>query len=69
MFSAWPVSAFAFSKPVRRGFAAAGFMVRLSPEEGKPPLHAFHHLVRPSQPLRSLGRVFWISLGSGEKKW
>jgi predicted MFS family arabinose efflux permease len=49
------------------GLAAAGFMFRLPPEEGKPPMHALHHLVRPSQPLRSLGRVFWITLGFGEK--
>ncbi len=50
------------------GLAAAGLMFALSPEEGKPPLHELHHLIRPSQPLRSLARVFWITLGFGEKK-
>ncbi|MDA8165664.1 MAG: hypothetical protein M0017_11605, partial [Desulfobacteraceae bacterium] len=49
------------------GFAAAGLMLRLGPEKGKPPHPALHHLIRPSQPLRSLGRVFWITLGLGEK--
>ncbi|MBU2537234.1 MAG: hypothetical protein KKH22_02260 [Proteobacteria bacterium] len=50
------------------GLAAAGLMFGLSAEEGKPPIHELHHLIRPSQPLRSLGRVFWITLGFGEKK-
>ena len=50
------------------GLAAAGLMFGLPPEEGKPPLHELHHLIRPSQPLRSLARVFWITLGFGEKK-
>jgi MFS family permease len=47
------------------GLIAAGCMLRLSPEEGKPPEPALHHLIRPEQPLRSLGRVFWITLGFG----
>ena len=50
------------------GLAAAGFMFGLSTEEGKPPLHELRHLIQPSQPLRSLARVFWITLGFGEKK-
>jgi len=50
------------------GLAASGFMFALSPEEGKPPLHELRHLIQPSQPLRSLARVFWITLGFGEKK-
>jgi hypothetical protein len=50
------------------GLAAAGLMFGLSPEEGKPPIGELHHLIRPGQPLRSLGRVFWITLGFGEKK-
>lgn len=50
------------------GLAAAGLMFGLSPEEGKPPMHELHHLIRPAQPLRSLGRVFWVTLGFGEKK-
>lgn len=50
------------------GLVAAGFMYGLSPEEGKPPIGELHHLIRPGQPLRSLGRVFWITLGFGEKK-
>ena len=49
------------------GLAAAGFMFYLEPEEGKPPMRDLHHLIRPSQPLRSLGRVFWITLGFAEK--
>jgi len=50
------------------GLAASGFMFALPPEEGKPPLHELRHLIQPSQPLRSLARVFWITLGFGEKK-
>lgn len=50
------------------GLAAAGFMFGLSTEEGKPSLHELRHLLQPSQPLRSLARVFWITLGFGEKK-
>ncbi|MFA6498446.1 MAG: hypothetical protein WC256_13890 [Desulfurivibrionaceae bacterium] len=50
------------------GLAAAGFMFGLSTEEGKPPLHELRQLIQPSQPLRSLARVFWITLGGGEKK-
>jgi len=50
------------------GLAASGFMFALSPEEGKPPLHELRHLIQPSQPVRSLARVFWITLGFGEKK-
>ena len=50
------------------GLAAACFMFTLQPEEGKPPLHELRHLIQPSQPLRSLGRVFWITFGFGEKK-
>ena len=50
------------------GLAAAGFMFTLPPEEGKPPLHELRHLLQPSQPLRSLARVFWITLGFWEKK-
>jgi hypothetical protein len=47
------------------GLAAAVCMFQLSPEEGKPPVHPLHHLIRPEQPLRSLGRVFWTTLGFG----
>ncbi|MBU2618456.1 MAG: MFS transporter [Proteobacteria bacterium] len=50
------------------GLAAAGFMFALPPEEGKPPLHELRYLIQPSQPLRSLARVFWITVGFGEKK-
>ncbi len=50
------------------GLAAAGLMFGLSAEEGKPPLLELRHLIQPSQPLRSLARVFWITLGFGEKK-
>jgi len=50
------------------GLAAAAFMFALPPEEGKPPLHELRHLLQPSQPLRSLARVFWITLGFGEKR-
>ncbi len=50
------------------GLAAAGFMFGLSTEEGKPPLHELRHLIRPSQPLRSLGRVFGITFGFVGKK-
>jgi MFS family permease len=50
------------------GLVAAGLMFGLSTEEGKPPMQELHHLIRPGQPLRSLGRVFWITLGLGEKK-
>ncbi|MCX5865338.1 MAG: hypothetical protein NTW42_09770 [Deltaproteobacteria bacterium] len=50
------------------GLAASGFMFALPPEEGKPPLHELRHLIQPSQPLRSLARVFWITFGFGEKK-
>jgi len=48
--------------------AAAGFMFGLSPEEGKPPLRELRHLIQPSQPLRSLVRVFGITLGFGGKR-
>ncbi len=50
------------------GLAATACMFSLPPEEGKPPLHELHHLIRPGQPLRSLGRVFWITLGFWEKE-
>ncbi len=50
------------------GLAAAGLMFRLPTEEGKPPVQELHHLIRASQPLRSLGRVFWITLGLGDKR-
>lgn len=50
------------------GLAAACFMFALPPEEGKPPLRELRHLIQPSQPVRSLARVFWITLGFGEKK-
>ena len=50
------------------GLAAACLMFALPPEEGKPPLHELRHLIQPSQPLRSLARVFWITLGFGGKK-
>ncbi|MGV1100042.1 hypothetical protein ACUUL3_11620 [Thiovibrio sp. JS02] len=50
------------------GLSTAACMYSLPPEEGKPPMHELHHLIRPSQPLRSLGRVFWITLGFGEKR-
>ena len=49
------------------GLLAAGLLFRLPQEEGKPPVQELHHLIRPSQPLRSLGRVFWITLGLGDK--
>ena len=50
------------------GLAAACLMFTLQPEEGKPPLRELRHLIQPSQPLRSLARVFWITLGFGGKK-
>jgi len=48
------------------GLITAGFMFGLSPEEGKPSIRTLPQLVRPSQPLRSLGQVFRITLGFGE---
>ncbi|MFA7346378.1 MAG: MFS transporter [Desulfurivibrionaceae bacterium] len=50
------------------GLAAASLMFGLPPEEGKPPLRELRHLIHPGQPVRSLARVFWITLGLGEKK-
>ncbi len=50
------------------GLAAASLMFGLPPEEGKPPLRELRHLIHPGQPVRSLARVFWITLGFGEKK-
>jgi hypothetical protein len=49
------------------GLAAAGLMFRLAPEEGSPPAQSLHPPVRPAQPLRSLCRAFWITLGFGLK--
>jgi hypothetical protein len=50
------------------GLVAASCMFALPPEEGKPPLDELRHLIHPSQPVRSLARVFWITLGFGEKR-
>jgi hypothetical protein len=45
------------------GMVATAGMFRLSPEEGKPPVPAFHYLGHPTQTLRSFGRLFWFTLG------
>jgi len=54
----WPGSGAVFFIAGCIGLAAACLMFALPPEEGKPPLHELRHLIQPSQPLRSLGRVF-----------
>ncbi len=50
------------------GFVVAGLLFRLPAEEGKPPVRELHYLIRPTQPLRSLGRVFWITLGLDDRR-
>ncbi|MEW6220789.1 MAG: hypothetical protein AB1634_14830, partial [Thermodesulfobacteriota bacterium] len=45
------------------GLVAALLFFGLRAEEGQPPVPRLAEVLRPSQPLRTLGRILWISLG------
>ncbi len=48
------------------GLVCALLLLRMPQEEDKPPVKNLSALLRPSLPLRTLGRIVWITLGRDE---
>lgn len=70
LIETWEIEGFriCFAASFVLGLISVLALASLPQEEGKPPIPHLTELLRPSQPVRSLGRIVWITLGMDDRE-